>query len=246
MTTFLSRKSIFISATDTGIGKTFVAAGLAKAFREAQIDTGVMKPIATGCRKVLADEQMNIGELISDDAVILRDSANVSDSLDLINPVRYEPPLAPITAAKLTGNSIYLNHIFASYNELLARHEFLIVEGIGGLMVPIFHDYFVSDLIKSLESSLLIVARPNLGTINHTILTIREAQNSGIDVLGVVLNHYEKFPDDVSIESNQKIIEECTGISVLGIIPNAGSIDSCSKEFKLIADGLLRRLIRKD
>lgn len=246
MTTFLSRKSLFITATDTGIGKTFVAAGLAKAFREAQIDIGVMKPIATGCRKVLADEQMNIGEMISDDAVILRNSANVSDNLDLINPVRYEQPLAPFAAAKLTGNSICLNHIFASYDELLTRHEFLIVEGIGGLMVPIFHDYFVSDLIKSLESCALIVARPNLGTINHTILTVNEAQRAGIEILGVVLNHYEKFDDDISIQSNAEIIEKCSGLPVLGIIPYSNSTGSCEQEFKMIAEKLLRKLIRKE
>jgi dethiobiotin synthetase len=245
MTMFLSRKSIFITATDTGIGKTFVAAGLARAFRDADIDAGVMKPIATGCRKSLNDEDMIVGDLISDDAVALREAAGVADSLDLINTVRFEQPLAPLAAAKSVGSSIYLNDIFSAYNQLLERHEFLIIEGIGGLMVPILEDYYVSDLIKSFEASAIIVARPNLGTINHTLLTVNEARRSGIDMFGIVLNHYEQSADDISIQTNPGIIEECTGLSVLGMVPHSDSIVSCQTVFKAICDKILKQLIRK-
>ena len=241
----MRKKSVFITATDTGIGKTFVSAGLVKALRKNGVDAGVMKPIATGCRRVLIDEGMNIGELISDDAVILRDSTGVDDSLDLINPIRYEQPVAPLVAAKMAGNSIYLDQIFGAYSALLKRHEFLVVEGIGGLMVPILEDYYVSDLIKSLESCALIVARPNLGTINHTVLTIREAQRSGIEVLGVVMNHYEQFPDDISIKTNPGIIEECTGIHILGFVPHMEREDPSNPIFKIISDKILEQLIRK-
>ncbi len=227
-------KSIFVTATDTGIGKTFVAAGLARAFAGTGVDAGVMKPIATGCRRVSEIETFGGSLLISDDAEFLKENANVGDDLNLINPVRYEEPLAPLVAARRSNNPIDLNEIISAYDKLRKRHDILIVEGIGGLMVPIIENYYVTDLIRTMEIPAILVTRPSLGTINHTILSVREAQRTGVDLLGIIINHYEKFEKDIAIETNPQIVEECTRLPVLGTIPYAESLESCSSEFESI------------
>ncbi len=241
-----TRAAFFITATDTGIGKTFVAAGLACAFARAGADTGVMKPIATGCRRVRGHGSAGSGpgscppeHLVSADAEFLRQEANVRDDLDLINPIRYEEPLAPLVAARRCGRSVDLNEIVSAYDKLRKRHDILIVEGIGGLMVPIIEDYHVIDLIKTLEVPALLVTRPNLGTINHTLLSVREAKRAAVDLVGIVINHFEIFEKDAAMETNAQIIEECTGVPVLGTVPYGKTLESCASEFDVIHKNLV-------
>ena len=143
------RGGLFITATDTEIGKTFVAAGLACAFARVGVDVGVMKPIASGCRRVSKAKAPG-EDLVSNDAEFLKQEANVADDLNLINPVRFEEPLAPLVAARVSGRSIDLNEIISAYDKLRKRHDLVIVEGIGGLMVTIIEDYFFTDLIITL------------------------------------------------------------------------------------------------
>jgi dethiobiotin synthetase len=241
-----TRATFFVTATDTGIGKTFVAAGLACAFARAGADTGVMKPIATGCRRIPGHGSAGAGPgecspecLICDDAEFLRQEANVQDDLDLINPIRYEEPLAPLVAARRCGRSVDLNEIVSAYDKLRKRHDILIVEGIGGLMVPIIEDYYVTDLIKTLEAPAVLVTRPDLGTINQTVLSVREAKRAAVEILGIIINHLEIFEKDAAIETNPQIIEECTGLPVIGTVPFAKTLESCASEFDVIHRNLV-------
>lgn len=226
------RRSIFVTATDTGIGKTFVTAGLARAFARRGYDVGVMKPIATGCRAADGGR----GGLVSDDAGTIEEAAGVSDGLDIINPLRYEEPLAPLVAARRGGLAVEIDKVIECHEILCSRHDLVIVEGIGGLMVPIMEGYFVIDLIKTLEAPALIVVRPSLGTINHTLLTVREARRDGIDLLGIIINYCMEFERDTAIETNRGIIEETAELPVLGVVPYSPLPEKCSEAFDRISD----------
>ncbi|MDQ1271656.1 MAG: dethiobiotin synthetase [Planctomycetota bacterium] len=205
-------RGYFITGTDTGVGKTIVAGGLAALYKNKGLDVGVMKPIATGCKRVN-------NALISDDAVFLKRSAEVDDAYELINPVGLEQPLAPTIAARLSNTRIDLEKIRMDYDSLCERHEYLIVEGIGGLLVPIDEYYFVVDLANEMELPLIIVCRPNLGTINHTLLTVSYAREHGLDVKGIIVNESVENCDDVVKKTNADEIKRLTNLPILGMIP---------------------------
>jgi dethiobiotin synthetase len=175
-------KGIFVTGTDTGVGKTLVAGGLAALFRENGIDVGVMKPIESGCHR-------EGGILIPEDALFLKEMSGCQDGLDLINPYALEHPLAPALAAELERVDIRIEVIQEAYSILASRHELVLVEGAGGMLVPITPDRLMVDLAKELGGlSLLIVTRALLGTINHTLLSLYCAQGEDMEVLGVVMN----------------------------------------------------------
>lgn len=171
-------RGLFVTGTDTGVGKTFVTCALARALREAGVDVGVMKPIETG---VPAEGP--------EDARALRAAAGVEDPLELICPVRFALPASPEAAARAEGRAIPLGAIREAHEELARRHEFLLVEGAGGLLVPIDAGTDMADLARMLGLPLLVVARGALGTVNHTRLTLEAAEGRRLAVLGVVLSH---------------------------------------------------------
>lgn len=201
-------KGIFITATDTEVGKTVVSSLLATVLKRRNIKVGVMKPVATGSQK---------------DAKVLKKAAGVNDGLKLINPIFLKRPLAPISAARLEKKNIDLNKVFKSYNYLTKKYDFLIVEGIGGILTPIKSNFLVTDLIKKLDLPIIIVARPNLGTINHTLLTVKIAKNYGLNIKGIMINYSRKpsstCDGQLAEKTGPKIIEELSGISILGNIP---------------------------
>ncbi|MBE7444164.1 MAG: dethiobiotin synthase [Planctomycetia bacterium] len=205
-------RGYFITGTDTGVGKTIVAGGLAALYKNKGLDVGVMKPIATGCKRIN-------NTLISDDAIFLKRSAEVDDEYGIINPVGLEQPLAPTVAARLSNTRIDLEKIRMGYASLCERHEYLIVEGIGGLLVPIDAYYFVVDLANEMELPLIIVCRPNLGTINHTLLTVSYAREHGLDVKGIIFNESVENCDDVVKKTNADEIKRLTNLPLLGMIP---------------------------
>ncbi|MFQ5941857.1 MAG: dethiobiotin synthase, partial [Nitrososphaerales archaeon] len=155
---------IFVTGTDTGVGKTIVAAGIAGALRGDGIDVGVMKPIATG------KPQKN--GFKSDDAELLAKIARSTDPENQINPVFLPLEVSPLAATKMLNIDIELDRVFSAFTQLTGKHEFVVVEGIGGVMVPIIHNYFVIDMIKEMKIPVLIVSRASLGTLNHTLLTV--------------------------------------------------------------------------
>ena len=176
-------RGVFVTGTDTAIGKTVVAAALAAWWRSRGIDVGVAKPVASGGRRV-------DGRLISEDAMLLRQAAGVDDSLPLINPVCPAGWAAPWVSARAEGKSIRIASALTAYRTLRRRHARMIVEGADGLLVPLTRLYMVADLARDIGLPLIIVARPGLGIINHTLLTIETARRRGLPIAGVIFNEY--------------------------------------------------------
>lgn len=210
------KRGIFITGTDTGVGKTIVAATLARLLRMRGLNVGVMKPVTSGCRE-------ENGSLISDDAQLLCQAAGVVCSDD-VTPYLLREPVAPAEAAKQDGVRIDFARIRESFDRLAATHDFMIVEGAGGLMVPLAGGLLVADLVKQLELPLLVVARPNLGTINHTVLTCFAAQQMELSVAGVIINNYPVAPDLAERSASHHIGSLC-GAAVLGIWPHREDLD---------------------
>lgn len=209
-------KGIFITGTDTGVGKTIVAATLALLLRMKGVNVGVMKPVTSGCRE-------EDGGLVSDDALLLCQAAGVSCSDD-VAPYLLREPLAPAEAARIDGVKIDFACIKESYDRLAAVHDVVIVEGAGGLMVPLAGGLLVADLVRALGLSLLVVARPGLGTINHTVLTCFAAQQMGLGVAGVIVNNFPDTPGLAERSATHQIGSLC-GAPVLGVWPNCDDTD---------------------
>ena len=210
--TYRTSSGIFITGTDTEIGKTVVAGGLAAALKAAGVNVGVMKPIASGGVE-------HNGRIVSEDAIFLKHAAQVEDALDLINPICLRHPLAPSVAAKIEGVPIDLRQIDEAFIQLCQRHEFMVVEGIGGIAVPICEDMLVADMAQRFQLPLLIVARPNLGTINHTVLTVEFARSYNLEVCGIVLNASQKESKGLAEKTNPKELERLTHLPILGTVP---------------------------
>lgn len=175
----MTARGLFVSGTDTGVGKTVVGCALVRGLRSAGIDVGVMKPIETGVDPDRGPQ----------DAIALSAAAGDPDPLDLVCPLRFALPAAPNVAAAAEGRSVDLDILRDAHRELCARHEFVVVEGAGGLLVPTTFEATMADLCLDLGLPLLVVARGCLGTINHTRLSVEEALRRGLDLVGVVISH---------------------------------------------------------
>lgn len=195
---------IFVTGTDTDVGKTFVACGIAAALKRRGVNVGVMKPISSGG---------------AEDARALIRAAAVDDSPDLVSPIRLKEPLSPHLAAQRQGIRIDFQAIDRAWRELKARHEIVIVEGAGGLLVPIRDGFTMADLAKRLRLPLLIVARDALGTINHTSLTVEAARSRGLSVAGVVVNRCRPGKPDQAERLNPAAIAGAARVGILGSLP---------------------------
>jgi len=205
-----SGKGIFVTGTDTGVGKSIVAATLATLLHRRGVRVGVMKPVTSGCR-------VENGELVSDDARLLAESIG-EPVTDLIAPYRLTLPIAPSAAAERDGTVISFERVREAFRLLASDHDFVIVEGAGGVMVPLQGGLLVIDLVKALEIPLLVVARPNLGTVNHTLLTCFASRQMGIDTRGVVINRFPREPDDAQ-RTAPHLIDSLSGAPLLGRFP---------------------------
>lgn len=233
-------RGYFITGTDTGVGKTLITGGLAALYKSRGVNVGVMKPIATGCKRMNSD-------LVSEDAVFLKLSAETDDEYELINPVRFEQPLAPVVAARMNNTRIDLEKVHGAFETLLGRHDVVLVEGIGGLLVPVDEYYFIIDLANELELPLIVVCRNALGTINHTLLTVSYARQHGIDVKGIIINESCESNDDILKKTNIEELRRLTNLPVLGIIPFDKGLDiqSFNKErmLKIFSDKISEDII---
>lgn len=207
----MKMKGIFITGTGTGVGKTHVGAGIAAAWRSMGMDVGVMKPAETGCR-------WRKGILVPRDALKLSRAARSTDPLDEVNPFRFQEPLAPAVAAERAGAAISMGMIKASFRSLAGRHYVMIVEGAGGIMVPLTRRATFLDLAQSLGLPVLVVALPGLGTINHTVLTVLALKGRGIACAGIVINAAGGTRNGIAGRTSPAVIERMTGIPVLGIV----------------------------
>lgn len=204
---------IFVTGTDTGVGKTVVASGIAAALRSRGINVGVMKPIHTGCK-------IRKGVLIPEDSIQLAKSSDVNDPLELITPYTFKEAVAPFVAAIENKMIIDTDRIIKEFKTMSGRHEYMIVEGIGGVLVPITRNFFVVDLVKRLNMPALIVTRPGLGTINHTMLTINCLKNKKIPIKGIVINYSRKGGGTLAEKKYPETIEALSRVPVIGVIPH--------------------------
>ncbi|MBI2119360.1 MAG: dethiobiotin synthase [Elusimicrobia bacterium] len=184
-----SLKGLFVTATGTGIGKTFVSCLLASTLKNLGIEVGVMKPFASGGIYKRVDKTRR---LVSEDALKLKKAAASLDPLSLINPICFKAPLAPYSASILAGKRVPLNKVFDSYQNILDSHGFTIVEGIGGVRVPLAPNFELADLILRMNLPALVIVSSKLGTLNHTLLTLDYLKRKKIRVLGIVLNFFNK------------------------------------------------------
>ncbi|MBI2195330.1 MAG: dethiobiotin synthase [Planctomycetes bacterium] len=213
----LRSAGIFVTATDTGVGKTVVCAGILDALARRGVRAGFMKPVASGTA---------VGEhgRYSADARFLARAAGLQSEGPEHNPLCFEKPLSPLAASEQEGRVVDLSPVWSAWERLRARHPFMLVEGIGGVLVPITQRYFVLDLMKDFGLPALVVARAGLGTINHTLLTLEAIRSRGIPVRGVVLNSAQRA-SDASAATNADVISRCSGTPILAELPFLPGLD---------------------
>lgn len=206
-------KGLFVTGTDTGVGKTVVTCALARGLRAAGIDVGVMKPVETG-----------VPASGPEDAQALMRAAGVGDELDLVCPIQYAMPAAPEAAAAAEGAESpisSIDRIQRAFEVLSRRHSFTLVEGAGGILVPFDEKTTMADVAKHLETPVLVVARASLGTINHTLLTLEACESRGLEVLGVVLSHATGTLSEADV-CNLEVLKRSLGERLLGeVLPQA-------------------------
>ena len=203
-------KPLFVTATDTDIGKTYVCAGLAHALKKMDIDVGIMKPFACG-------DKQKIG-FSSNDLTILANAAMVDDAEDIINPFFFPIPASPYTAAKNLGVKIDVEHVMKCFRKLNKIHDIMLVEGIGGIMTPILKNYAIIDLIKDLTANTIIVTSSKIGTVNHTVLTCNMCKNMNIPIKGLIINNFD--PSGYPIPELERDLSTLTDLPVLCSLPH--------------------------
>jgi len=203
-------KPIFVTATDTDIGKTYVCAGLAYALKKSGIDVGIMKPFACGVKQKIG--------FSSNDLTILTNAAMVDDAEEIINPFFFSIPASPYTAAKNLGVKIDVEHVMECFRKLDEIHDIVLVEGIGGIMTPILKEYAIIDLIKDLMANTIIVTSSKIGTVNHTVLTCNMCKNMNIPIKGLIINNFDStgYP----IPELERDLSALTDLPVLCSLPH--------------------------
>lgn len=205
-------KGVFITGTDTGIGKTVITAALAWTMTQAGGKVAVMKPVQTGT-----------GLPGLTDIEFVERVLDTKYGLDDVCPYRFREPLSPLSASKISGIQIDIGKIKTAFQRLRSTFDIVIVEGAGGLLVPIREGYLMADLASELDLPLLIVTRPGLGTLNHTALTVESAGRRGLEVTGIVINRFPASPG-LAERSNPEIIVRMTGAPIAGVFPHDPSL----------------------
>ena len=218
-------KSLFITGTDTDVGKTYITRGLVVTFRKIGIDVGVMKPFAAGKAEKKGYK--------SKDIVIISKAAKACDPEKLVNPQFFKISASPYTAWKTLKTKPKVSMILSSFKKLTKLHDMILVEGMGGIMTPILKDYYVTNLIKAMKIPTVIVTRSKIGTVNHTIMTCKMCEKYKIPVKGIIINN---FDDGYPVKELKRDLENLTGIKVLGLIPF----------IKNMSDASLYRIFKKN
>jgi len=198
-----------MSGTDTDVGKTYVAAGLAVTFRMMGIDVGIMKPFAAGKAQKKGFK--------SEDVEILVNAAQVSDPEKLLNPQFFPIAASPYTAWMNLKIKPRIDSVLSSFKTLSNIHSMMLVEGMGGIMTPILKNYFVIDLIKDMKIPTVLVTRTKVGTVNHTIMTVQMCQKYKIPLKGIIINDFDS--DGYKTKELTRDLKSLTQTPILGSIP---------------------------
>ena len=228
----------FITGTDTNVGKTVVTACLATLFKSRGEDVGVMKPLETG-----VDPECSSSA--NSDAKFLIEVSGVQDALEEVCPYRLKTPASPYQAARLEGKELDPDKILQRFRALQSKHSMMLVEGVGGLMVPITQRYNVVDLALQVDLPLIIVSRIQMGTLNHTLLTLNAARQHGLKVAGVILNPVHAGELDTIEEEQGFMIEEFSDTPILGTCPYIHDVSSegIKQSLGKVEQGLIAKLI---
>jgi len=219
--------AIFVTASDTEVGKTFCSCAIAEAFWSDGLSVGVYKPVLSGLSWCDSSETL-------DDATLLQSAAGSTDDIALINPYRFDAAVTPAHAAHLENVKIDKQKLHENYNDIKARHDITIVEGAGGLMSPVTDDYLNIDMICDFQCPVIVVTDTKLGRINHTLMTLNLLKERGAEVLGVIVNMYPKDPNEAN-KSLIKYIELFSDVKILAVIEKGdGSSDPAA--FNVITD----------
>jgi len=206
-------RGFFITGTDTAVGKTVITGALIKGLRTRGIYAGGMKPIETGCTRV--------GDVLyPSDGMFLKKIARMDEAINHITPCCFETPVSPLVASETEGGEVDIKMIKEELNLLFAAYQTVVVEGIGGVLVPIRKDYFVIDLIRELALPLIIVASPSLGTLNHTLLTFKYAVQEGITVSGIIINFSKPADGTIAEQTNPALLQKLIPAPLIGIFPH--------------------------
>jgi dethiobiotin synthetase len=217
-------KSLFITGTDTDVGKTYVTAGLAVTLRKMKVDVGIMKPFAAGKAQKKGYK--------SEDVEILSKAAQICEPESLVNPQFFAMAASPYTASKSLKVKVKKASVISSFKKLSKLHQMTLVEGMGGIMTPILKNYYITDLIKEMKLPAVIVTRTKVGTVNHTIMTVKMCQKYKIPIKGIIINNFDS--DGYAVKSLKRDLQSLTGVPILGTIPYLEDLsdDSLYKTFK--------------
>lgn len=215
----LPKKSgLFIAGTEVGVGKTLIAGAIAKILTESGQKVGVFKPIATGCNRCWEG-------LVGCDTEFLANCANSDLSFSTITPVGYITPAAPIVGAAQEGRPVDFDSIAAAYKNICENSDIVIVEGIGGVRMPLTLEFDLLDLAVEFGLPVVVITRLNAGTINHTLMTIDCIRAAELKVAGVVINGYNATEATVAEETAGQVIAQCGGVNILCSVPFDETVD---------------------
>jgi dethiobiotin synthetase len=214
-------KGFFVTGTDTEIGKTAVTAAIAR-YLSTRYQVGVFKPVQSG-----------VLDLYESDASYLSRALGYPGPCEDSFAYSFPDPVAPYLAAEKAHVTISLDRICEMYHRVREKSEFVLVEGAGGLMVPVAKDVLIADIALRCNLPLLIIARPDLGTINHILLTVHTARSLGIQVQGVIINGYRSSSSGPDIEKTVSMIQDFGDVQVLGVIPWIDAPDTISLTDKI-------------
>jgi dethiobiotin synthetase len=237
----MKTRGIFIAGTDTGVGKTLVSAAILTILRERGFDAVPMKPVQTGAKRR--------GPVwFAPDLDFCLAAARMKPTTNerrLMSPCCFSKPCSPHLAAAIEGRRISIAKLLRSFEMLERRHEVVVAEGAGGLLVPISAGQTMLDLIKALALPVVLVARSGLGTINHTLLSLAALEQAGLSVLGVVFNKTEPSMETDIENNNADIIKRMGNTRILARIPYAAGIDN-PRRVKAFAEHETRGLLAKE
>lgn len=205
-------KGIFVTGTDTDVGKTLIAGGIARVLRDGEKRVGVFKPVGSGCSHQYEG-------LVNADSEFLRSCSHCDFSLSEINPVGYVAAAAPAVCEEFERRAVDYGLIEACYRKISGMSDVMVVEGVGGVRVPVSRGVDVLDLAREFDLPVVVVSRPGLGTINHTLLTLDAIRGAGLKVAGVVVSGYDVESAGLAEESLHGVLEEWGGVEVLATVP---------------------------